>query len=299
MPGSDEIVEFGPFRLHVAGRLLQRNGVAVKLGSRSLDLLIALVERAGDVLSQRELIARAWSGLVVEEANLRVAIASLRKCLGEGKDGARYIVNIPGRGYSFVAPVARAQIESSSRELEATRSLDPRSGGQRPASAPEHSLPERLGRLIGRDTSVRALVELLTKHRFVSIIGPGGMGKTTVAISVAHTLLDTFGGAVYYVDLASVTDASLVPATIASVLGLKVQVQDPSRASWRFFAPEERCSYWTIASTSSTRPRLSRNGFINPRLKLTCLRPVASCCVSRASTSTSFHRSTFRRSAMA
>src|SRR5690606_29058309 len=61
MPDNDEVVEFGPFRLHVAGRLLQRNGVTVKLGSRSLDLLIALVERAGDVLSRRELIARAWS----------------------------------------------------------------------------------------------------------------------------------------------------------------------------------------------------------------------------------------------
>jgi len=98
-PEGDTVVEFGPFRLHVTGRLLQRHGEAVKLGSRSLDLLIALVERAGDVLSRRELIAHAWSGLVVDEANLRVNIANLRKCLGEGKDGARYVVNLPGRGY--------------------------------------------------------------------------------------------------------------------------------------------------------------------------------------------------------
>lgn len=236
MPESDEIVEFGPFRLHVAGRLLQRNGLAVKLGSRSLDLLIALVERAGDVLSHRELIALAWMGLVVDEANVRVNIASLRKCLGEGKDGARYIVTVPGRGYSFVAPVIRVRIESLSRRLEATRSPDSRAGSQRPVSVPGHSLPERLGRLIGRDASVGALVELLTKHRFVSIIGPGGMGKTTVAISVAHTLLDPFGGAVYYVDLVSVTDASLVPGMIASVLGLKMQVQDPKPSILAFFA---------------------------------------------------------------
>jgi predicted ATPase/DNA-binding winged helix-turn-helix (wHTH) protein len=235
VPESDEIVEFGPFRLHVAGRLLQRNGLAVKLGSRSLDLLIALVERAGDVLSHRELIALAWKGLVVDEANVRVNIASLRKCLGEGKGGARYIVTVPGRGYSFVAPVIRVRIESLSRRLEATRSPDSRAGSQRPVSVPGHSLPERLGRLIGRDASVGALVELLTKHRFVSIIGPGGMGKTTVAISVAHTLLDPFGGAVYYVDLVSVTDASLVPGMIASVLGLKMQVQDPKPSILAFF----------------------------------------------------------------
>ena len=215
---GDEIVEFGPFRLHMAGRLLQRNGVAVKVGSRSLDILIALVERAGDVLSRRELIARAWAGLVVDETNLRVNIASLRKCLGDGEGGARYVVNLPGRGYCFVAPVTRVPSQSPSRELGATRP---------PVSAAEHSLPERLGRLIGRDVSVQVLVELLAKHRFVSIIGPGGMGKTTVAISVAHTLIDAFGGAVYYVDLASVTDASVVPTAIASVLGLKVQVQDP------------------------------------------------------------------------
>src|SRR5690606_4199686 len=70
---------------------------------------------------------------------------------------------------------------------------------------------------------------------FVSIIGPGGMGKTTVAICVAHTMLDAFGGAVYYVDLASVTDASVVPSAIASVLGLKVQVQDPKPSILAFF----------------------------------------------------------------
>ena len=226
MPGTDEAVEFGPFRLHVAARLLQRNGAAVDLGSRSLDLLIALVERPGEVLSRRELIAHAWPGLVVDEANLRVNIASLRKCLGEGKDGARYIVNLPGRGYSFVAPVTRARIESSCRELEATRFSEPRCGGEPPVSASGHSLPERFGRLVGRDASVHALVELLAQRRFVSIIGPGGMGKTTVAICVAHAMLDAFDGEVYYVDLVSVTDASLVASTIASVLGLQVQLRD-------------------------------------------------------------------------
>lgn len=226
MPESEEIIEFGPFRLHVAGRLLQRNGVAVNVGSRSLDLLIALVEWAGEVLSRRELIARAWSGLVVDEANLRVNIASLRKCLSDGTDGTRYIVNVPGRGYSFVAPVIRVRVESSSRSPAATQFPDPHSGSQPSTLIPEHSLPERLGRLIGRDASVRALGEMLIRHRFVSIVGPGGMGKTSVAISVAHTMLDDFNGAVYYVDFLSANDASVVPSAIASVLGLKAQGQN-------------------------------------------------------------------------
>src|SRR5690606_23141567 len=141
-----------------------------------------------------------------------------------------------GRGYSFVASVTRAHSDSSSRKLEGTQPPDPRSDSQPPVSVLKHSLPERLGRLIGRDASVHALVQMLTEHRFVSIIGPGGMGKTTVAISVAHTMLDAFSGAVYYVDLASVTDASLVPATIASVLGMKVQAQDPKPSILTFFS---------------------------------------------------------------
>lgn len=235
MPEIDEIVEFGPFRLHVVGRLLQKNGVAVKLGSRSLDLLIVLVERPGEVISRRELMARAWSGLVVDDANLRVNIASLRKCLGGANEGTRYIANIPGRGYSFVAPVTRARIESSPGRPETTRVPDPSPGNQLHVSVPKSALPERLGRLIGRDALVLALGEMLTKHRFVSIIGPGGMGKTTVAISVARTMLDAFHGAVYYVDLVSVTDASLVPSAIASVLGLKVQLQDPKPSILAFF----------------------------------------------------------------
>ncbi|WP_397473724.1 ATP-binding protein [Pusillimonas sp.] len=234
-PEGDEVVEFGPFSLYMAGRLLQRNGVAVKLGSRSLDLLIALVERAGDVLSRRELIARAWSGLVVDEANLRVAISNLRKCLDDGKDGARYIVNLPGRGYTFVAPVSQVRLKSPSPKLEIARSSDGRSANLMQVSALEHSLPQRLGRLIGRDGSVQEVGQLLTDHRFVSITGPGGMGKTTVAISVAHTMLNDFGGAVFYVDLAAVTDAPVVASAIASVLGLRVRVQDPKPSILAFF----------------------------------------------------------------
>src|SRR5690606_8319610 len=118
---------------------------------------------------------------------------------------------------------------------DAIQSPYPRSTNQPLVSTLKHSLPGRFGRLIGRDASVRALVQMVTKHRFVSIVGPGGMGKTTVAISVAHTMMDAFGGAVYYVDLASVTDASLVSATIASVLGLKAQVHDPKPSILAFF----------------------------------------------------------------
>ena len=107
------VVSFGPFRLFAAERQLKKGDEPLQLGGRALDTLIALVERAGEVVTQRELIARVWPDVTVEEANLRVHIASLRKALGDGREGTRYIVTVPGRGYSFVAPVTLSTPQSS------------------------------------------------------------------------------------------------------------------------------------------------------------------------------------------
>ncbi len=105
MPQQPGAVSFGPFSFHDKTRLLERDGVPVKLGSRALDILRLLVNRAGEVVPKGELLAYAWPGLVVEEISLRVHIAELRKALGDGKEGARYVTNVPSRGYCFVAPV--------------------------------------------------------------------------------------------------------------------------------------------------------------------------------------------------
>jgi DNA-binding winged helix-turn-helix (wHTH) protein len=102
-----EDIYFGPFILNQLSRSLVRDGAQVAIGGRALDLLIALTDRAGEVLSGRELLASVWPRVVVEDANLRVCVAALRKALGDGKHGARYIVNVAGRGYTFVAPIRR------------------------------------------------------------------------------------------------------------------------------------------------------------------------------------------------
>jgi predicted ATPase/DNA-binding winged helix-turn-helix (wHTH) protein len=211
------IVSFGPFRLFAAERQLKKGDEPLQLGSRTLDTLIALVERAGEVVTQGELISRVWPGVTVEEANLRVHIASLRKALGDGREGARYIVTVSGRGYCFVAPVTLSTPQSSPlREVAVS---------DRP-----QRLPPRLSRMIGRDDTIRTLSAQLMMYRFVSIVGAGGIGKTTVAISVAHMLLDGFNGAVFFVDLAALTDARLVPTAAASALGFMVQSEDPLRS---------------------------------------------------------------------
>jgi DNA-binding winged helix-turn-helix (wHTH) protein len=101
-------ISFGLFRLLPAQRLLLRADKAVPLGSRALDILIVLVERPGELLGKGELMARVWPNTFVEPANLAVQLVALRRALGDGCDGNRFIINIPGRGYQFVAAVTLA-----------------------------------------------------------------------------------------------------------------------------------------------------------------------------------------------
>ena len=209
-----DVLSFGPFNLFAAERLLKKADEPIALGGRATDILIALVEQAGEVVTQRKLISRVWPDVTVEDANLRFHIAALRKALGDGRDGSRYVSNVVGRGYCFVAPVTR----SSKPAVLASETT---------TTERVQKLPPRLARMVGRDDTVRALAEQLQAWRFVSIVGPGGVGKTTVAISVAHALNDEFRDAVFFIDLAALTDPQLVSTAVASALGLMVQTQDP------------------------------------------------------------------------
>jgi DNA-binding winged helix-turn-helix (wHTH) protein len=99
---------FGPFRIVPRARLLERDGSRTPLGSRAFDLLCVLVSRPGEVVSKGELMARVWPDLRVEEGSLRFHISQLRRTLGDGQEGKRYVTNVAGRGYCFVARVDRA-----------------------------------------------------------------------------------------------------------------------------------------------------------------------------------------------
>jgi DNA-binding winged helix-turn-helix (wHTH) protein len=100
---------FGAFCLWPARRLLLHDNQPVRIGSRALDILIALLERPGDLVKKDELMARVWPNTFVEPANLTVHIAALRRALNDGRDGNRFLINIPGRGYRFVAPVTLSE----------------------------------------------------------------------------------------------------------------------------------------------------------------------------------------------
>jgi predicted ATPase/DNA-binding winged helix-turn-helix (wHTH) protein len=209
---TNDALSFGPFSLFARERRLERDGQPIKVGSRALDVLISLTERAGEILSKEDLIARVWPETAVEESGLRVHIAALRKALGDGVDGARYIRNVPGRGYAFVGAVTRP---SASASLLVPSTIDRR----RP-------LPSQLERIIGRGEATREIAQQLLAKRFVSVVGAGGMGKTTVAVAIAHALLPEFLGNVSFVDLGALTDPQEVPTSVASALGLDMSGDD-------------------------------------------------------------------------
>jgi predicted ATPase/DNA-binding winged helix-turn-helix (wHTH) protein len=218
---------FGPFALYPTERRLLRDGAEVAIGSRALDILIALVEHAGSVVGKKALVQRVWPEVIVEESSLRVHVAALRKALGDGIDGARYITNVPGRGYSFIAPVVA---QTSVASVEQTARLEGHASTPAQERTPTRmtsNLPARLTRMVGREATVAALSAQLRAYRFVTIVGPGGIGKTTVALSVAHLLNNEFTSVVF-ADLTAVTDAADVANGLAATLGLTVRKEDPT-----------------------------------------------------------------------
>src|SRR5882672_3166016 len=218
---SRDPVSFGSFSLDPRRRLLLKDGTPIVLGARTLDTLMALVARPNEAISKRDLMAIVWPDMTVEEGSLRVQIAALRKALGDGRGGARYITTLAGRGYCFVAPISRVRYRSDELDVAAT-------------SFAHANLPARLARMVGRDDDVARLGDGLMTARFISIIGAGGVGKTTVAVAVGHQLREAFAGAVLFVDLGMLSDPDLVATAAASMLGLSVQSEDttPSLIAW-------------------------------------------------------------------
>jgi predicted ATPase/DNA-binding winged helix-turn-helix (wHTH) protein len=207
---------FGSFRLIRRSRKLVDGGRTLRIGARALDLLILLVERAGQTLTKDELLAEVWPDTVVDEANLRVHIGALRRALGEGSKG-RFIERVPQVGYRFVPPVSE----------------EPEDGPEIVASPHEtrksYTLPASLTRLIGRNETIRELTALLAERRFVTLVGPPGIGKSTVALAVAGHLADEYADGCRFVDLVALSDPKLVPSEIATLLDISPSGDSPAR----------------------------------------------------------------------
>jgi len=202
---SDQAVHFGPYRIHPRQRLVLEAGRPLRLGRRAVDILLILLEHAGNVVSKQELIARVWPKSVVEDGNLRVHMAALRKALGDGQAGQRYIVTVAQRGYSFVAPLS---IEPMTLPTDGA------------PQRPSHNLPLRRTRMIGRQALIDALVQQLPQQRFITLTGAGGIGKTTVALRVAELLIGHYRDGIHLLDLAPLSAASMILPNLAALLGL-------------------------------------------------------------------------------
>jgi len=217
-----ECVAFGPYRLLPKQRILFKADKPLRLGSRAMEILIALVEHSGQMISHGELMGLVWPDTYVEESNLRVHIASLRKVLGDGQNGIRYIVNSAGRGYTFVASLKRLNLNGTAAPATLAR---------------EHgNLPTRATRLIGRTEVVEATIRQLRQQRLVTIVGPGGIGKTTVALAVAEKMQEFHANGARFVDLSPVAEPRLVPSALASALGLSITSDDPTQSIVQFLS---------------------------------------------------------------
>jgi predicted ATPase/DNA-binding winged helix-turn-helix (wHTH) protein len=207
------MLAFGPFRLFPDQGLLLEGDAPVRIGSRALDILIALAERAGEVVSKEDLIERAWPNTIVVEANLRVHVASLRKLLGDGQGDTRYIAGVVGRGYRFIAPITlHSGVEQPAAPVPVTgQSVD---------------LPVRLTRMVGRADIVDKLSACLPQLRFITIVGTGGIGKTSVALAVAEKMATLYRDGARFVDLTPVANPLAVPSALSSALGASNATRD-------------------------------------------------------------------------
>lgn len=195
----------GRYRLQ-PGRQLLVDGVPVPIGTKALDILTALVEAAGDVVTKDELLERVWPGVFIAEHTIQVHISMLRKALGAEAD---WIQTVPRRGYRFNGAVGTASSP----------------GAEPPARASD--LPRPPTRLVGREADVAAALEVLAANRLVTLTGPGGVGKTRLALEIAQRALPLLRDGACFVDLAVLGDAGLLPSTVATALGVALRPDEP------------------------------------------------------------------------
>lgn len=209
-PKKDLSYSFGPFRLFPKRQLLLCGDDPVRIGSRALDILTLLVSRQGEIVAKNEFFDICWPGTHVHEANLKVNMVALRRALSDGAEEA-YIVTVPGRGYRFVAKVSvRHGDEASSSRSPAFKA--------RKLPKPPFA--------IGRSRDISRIASAISRARCVTIVGPGGVGKTTVAVAVAHQESSRYPDGVAFIDLSTVSDPQYVPAAIAAGVGARQSSED-------------------------------------------------------------------------
>src|ERR1700681_2286124 len=210
-PSVDIAFAFGPFRLLPNQQVVVWGNRPLKLGGRALDILHLLLMRAGEEVSKNELIEFAWPNVSVDESNLKVHISSLRRALEDTLPQATYIATVAGHGYQFVGRLQTERIEIEGFSVD-----DPPIVSSLPAPST----------LVGRQRDVEGVARALDFTSLVTLVGPGGVGKTSLAIAIAHARHNKFPDGVYFVDLSATDDPALVPHLVATGLGIRGGPED-------------------------------------------------------------------------
>jgi predicted ATPase/DNA-binding winged helix-turn-helix (wHTH) protein len=206
------VYESGQWEVDLGQRELRARGIPIPIGGRAFEIIEALVQSAGELVSKDDLMGRVWPDVVVEENTLQVHISAIRKALGPDRGLLR---TASGHGYRLLgAWTARSkEMPAAPLNLAPAPVVAPASAGNLPVSNSD---------LIGRAAAVQHLLDLVSAYRVVTLAGPGGIGKTRLALEVAHGLAPVFRGERWFIELGSLSDPDLVPSAAAGVLGLEL-----------------------------------------------------------------------------
>ncbi len=210
--GQSMVYESGQWQVHLGRRELLASGVAVPIGARAFEIIEVLVRSANELVTKNDLMDRIWPGAMVGENTLQVHISAIRKAFGQDR---AMLKTASGRGYRLIGDWMPRQQGAASRPVAAPPLHET-------GDYPMNNFPLFVGRLIGRDAAARHVRDLVSAYRVVTLTGPGGIGKTSLAIETARHIVSGFNDGGWLVELASVSDPDLVPSTVASALGLKL-----------------------------------------------------------------------------
>jgi DNA-binding winged helix-turn-helix (wHTH) protein len=207
--GQGLIYESGQWQVHLGRRELLSASVVVPIGARAFEIIELLVRSANELVTKNDMMSRIWPGAVVGENTLQVHISAIRKALGQDR---AMLKTASGRGYRLIG-------DWTSREQGGAAASPP---VREPSSPLESNFPLFPGHLIGRVAAAQHVRDLVSAYRVVTLTGPGGIGKTSLAVEAARGLLADFDDGGWFVELASLSNPDLVPSTVAGVLGLKL-----------------------------------------------------------------------------
>jgi predicted ATPase/DNA-binding winged helix-turn-helix (wHTH) protein len=210
-------VTFGRFEISPHRRQFFADGRPVQLGGRAFDVLMALIDAQGSVVSKRALMERVWPDRIVEENNLQLQISALRAAFGADRDLIR---TVAGRGYQFTGETRTASAAPDRRRGSAAP--------DRETAVSRGNVPEPVSELIGRDDEIREILRFIQGHRLVTLTGPGGIGKTRLALAAARRLLPRFADGVWFAELAPLSEPTLVAAAVAAAVGLELAAGEAS-----------------------------------------------------------------------